>query len=1158
VTNRSLPVIMNCQTLPMLQRVIPKVFTIILLLATIFFAEAGSFNTFLQSHIPKAYASNASIEQEIDITNGAFNAGGTNTGVILIDTTHYSNATYYFEVDALVSSGSGTVTFTYNAGSTAIPSGGSTIVISSISATATTQYRSAAFTPTGIQNAYMSATTGTGIAARARLIVVQTSPSTITNTVTQLDVGGTSFNDSTTSTTYVPLQDPKGWTYNASKYDGTVSAYFEATIEAASTKTVTAALFPFGTNCGTAVTNSAVTSDTSGSYQRVRSSELSGNLTTGTTYMACIETVSGATGFILNAHLVIQQTATNGITKVEIQHESMDQNDMVSSSSYNREFAPILYEPANWANGTFTYYFEAAFSVSTGMGYVELYNVTDSAAIASSPVSTSSSIVTLQRSAAITMPGGTKTLDTYTEAVGGGTIAIQGAWLIIDVTGLPQLTNTAVEQQINVMSDTGGSTATEGSVVVIDTTQYITPVTYYLEADALVTSGTGTITLTYNAGSAAIPSGGSTISVSITGTSMARYRSAAFTPTGTQDAYITTLSGTGLSVNSVKIIVAQFATTAISLTSQQTQIEMGNYSNVAVTSFITLAGGPIYWQWNSTKYTNITHVYFEVSATGGGANTLTAGLYTAGASCSTQVTGSQIVTASNTQQRVRSGDLLANLTNNTTYMVCIKSSSTGSGGTNLEGAKLIINQSSPQGISNMELQEMLVPNTLTNSTTTYTSENVFNNYTSTEFAGGTFTYEYGATFDTAAGTGFTQLYNNTATSAIASSAISTASTTPVLITSSSISLPSVASDMDAQIKNSATNATSVTSSWIEVDITGLPTGAISTTSTSIAVGNASPGTASTNTISFTPADTVDSVATILLAYTITPRGNTSPSGLSMSATPTITVSNNGSSLPNTSAFISTTGLVVITITTPIALSASGTAVVITIPSVTNSSSTGGFFMQIGTVGSTNTLFDFGIAANQVNANIGVQAEVYPILAFTVIGLTAGGGATGACGTTTTGMDQNCTDSSSATSLTFSNPSAANTNSATQEITTSTNAPSGYTLSLQETQLLTSVENGSNTIANVGASTTWTLNTTQGFGVNVVNATNGDTYSTNFSSNTKYQPMPINATTLTIASAAGVTASAGDSEFVNFQVGISSNTIAGNYTNGLNYVVLATF
>jgi len=305
----------------------------------------------------------------------------------------------------------------------------------------------------------------------------------------------------------------------------------------------------------------------------------------------------------------------------------------------------------------------------------------------------------------------------------------------------------------------------------------------------------------------------------------------------------------------------------------------------------------------------------------------------------------------------------------------------------------------------------------------------------------------------------------------------------------------------------------------------------SVTNASLALGNSIPVTSTTDTIAFTPADTTDTVKFIQLEYATTSAGQTIPTSLTMSSTPTVTVKNNGATLSNTAAYTSSAGILTITLSTPTALTASGSAVTIAVAGVTNPVA-GVFYIQGTTQDANGNMLDYGVVATETIAGIAMQAQLDPNLTFTVTGLATGGGPTGACGSTTTGADQSCTATSTSTAISFGSLSNSTTNTAVQEITTATNAAEGYTVVLQENQALTS---GSNTIANVSASTTWTLNTTTGFGISATNATSGDTYTTNFASSTIYQPVPINTTTLTLASKSSPTAGAGDSEYISFQI-----------------------
>lgn len=282
------------------------------------------------SHVPVAHATaQPTIEQQVNILDQTITGSTTltngATGMVLLDAANYTGATYYFEVVAKVTSGqTGTATLTYNAGTGATVSGGSTIQIGSITATSYTRYRSSSFSPTGAQNAYISAlsASGTGISIlAARIIIVQTDPTSINNSITQIELGDA---ESTTATSYTPLASPKFWTYDATKYDGTLTVSLEATLKnATSGQTASAALYTSGSSCSSQVASSVVTTGTGANVERDRATITQAQLSNGTTYMVCFK-ASGNTATLMNAKLIIQQTTTTGLTKTEIQALSIN------------------------------------------------------------------------------------------------------------------------------------------------------------------------------------------------------------------------------------------------------------------------------------------------------------------------------------------------------------------------------------------------------------------------------------------------------------------------------------------------------------------------------------------------------------------------------------------------------------------------------------------------------------------------------------------------------------------------------------------------------------------------------------------------------------------------------------------------------------------
>lgn len=156
-----------------------------------------------------------------------------------------------------------------------------------------------------------------------------------------------------------------------------------------------------------------------------------------------------------------------------------------------------------------------------------------------------------------------------------------------------------IEQQINIIDQVITSGGTDKGIVLISTGNY-TGATYYFEVVAKVDSGSGSATLTYNAGTGQVPEGGSTIAISnITATSYTRYRSTNFSPTGSQNAYVSSLSGTGISVKAARIIILQSDPNLITKT--ETQIEVGNNANTTATTYTDLTDKKIYY-YDSAKF----------------------------------------------------------------------------------------------------------------------------------------------------------------------------------------------------------------------------------------------------------------------------------------------------------------------------------------------------------------------------------------------------------------------------------------------------------------------------------------------------------------------------------------------------------------------------
>lgn len=317
------------------------------------------------------------------------------------------------------------------------------------------------------------------------------------------------------------------------------------------------------------------------------------------------------------------------------------------------------------------------------------------------------------------------------------------------------------------------------------------------------------------------------------------------------------------------------------------------------------------------------------------------------------------------------------------------------------------------------------------------------------------------------------------------------------------------------------------------------TGTVTVSHASITLTNSNPGTVADETLAWIPGNSTTSVTSITIQYATTATGTAIPAGLSMAATPTVSISGFGSAT-GTGAYNSGTGVLTVTLSTATAASSAGVSVIVN--GVTNPSA-GTFYVQVTSNGSG----DYGVMATATVAQVVVTGTMDPSLAFTVTGVASG------TSTATTGGQNATTVTTTSTTLPFGHFNVAATNVAAQQISTTTNAAYGYTVTLQENQVLTDAS--ASTIPNVAAGT-WTTNTTTGFGVNT---TGGDTNTTLFTANSIYEPIPVNpATPVILATKSSATSASGDSEYVNFQLGVTAAQPAGTYTNNLDYVVTPTY
>ncbi len=370
----------------------------------------------------------------------------------------------------------------------------------------------------------------------------------------------------------------------------------------------------------------------------------------------------------------------------------------------------------------------------------------------------------------------------------------------------PVYASQSIEQQINIINSDATSGGNSNGMVLLDTTKY-TNATYYFEVIAKVSNGTGSVDLNYNAGTGDSSVGGSTMTINnITSTTFTRYRSAAFTPTGAQNAHIKniTCSGCTLTIHAARIIIVQSSSSVI--TDTETQIDIGEFSTTFTNSTDTPAQNAKLWQYVASKYSDITHVYFEatIQENNPASGTAYESLYQAGTSCTNQVSGSEVSTNINNIRRERSGDILSSLTDGTGYMICARTSPAGK---ILEkGARIIIDQSNQNGITNMEIPQTYNVDKITNSTTTLTNSLYNNLFEIANWSGFTITYLLQATIRSSksSATNTTQLCYATSSNCdtLIGNTITTSSTNNTLVTSSSFSQPPDGKEIDIGLSTS--------------------------------------------------------------------------------------------------------------------------------------------------------------------------------------------------------------------------------------------------------------------------------------------------------------------------------------------------------------------
>jgi hypothetical protein len=138
----------------------------------------------------------------------------------------------------------------------------------------------------------------------------------------------------------------------------------------------------------------------------------------------------------------------------------------------------------------------------------------------------------------------------------------------------------------------------------------------------------------------------------------------------------------------------------------------------------------------------------------------------------------------------------------------------------MANAKIILDQTDAGGVKAVETVQQMINTAATDTDSTYTDQDYFNQY---DPANNNYLANYNsiaayfeATLNTSAGTGYAILSNDTDGATITGSEVTTTNTSYERARSGDIftNLPTAAKDMDTQLRNSATNTTSASNSWL--------------------------------------------------------------------------------------------------------------------------------------------------------------------------------------------------------------------------------------------------------------------------------------------------------------------------------------------------------
>ena len=623
----------------------------------------------------------------------------------------------------------------------------------------------------------------------ARLIVVQSDATKITETQTQIEIG----NNQTgiTSTSYAALTDYKIYQYDQDQFspnpETSGDIEFHASLNIAdSGDTIYAELYN-NTN-STVVAELSHTGDTNWTLIKGTNVDSDGDwdTTNDDEYLVRVkcsdDNGGGCSGSISNAKLVIGQSDASGVTAVELTHQYINTLNTRTSGGYADLGYTNNFSLDNF--GVFPeYYYEATMKTSTGDSWTRLDNDTINSVFTDTIISTDSTSFARVRSSEIgsTLPDYNFRVDT--QSASDGTVSISNSWLVMQLSDIPTDGGTGYVELYNktdstsvsgseVTSTTDGWSRVRSSSITLTTgKEYEIRVKQAFVTGAKIIhsqSNAGGITdleTVYQYASYLQSRNGSYGAKAVYNKfNVANHKGGDFAyffeatmktsdGTGYARLYKATTGSTG------DITGSAVSTTNTSAYERQRSSDVSEYMPYFMENSMDMQ----LYNASYTVYVPSSRLITQISSLStAGVETAYAELYNK--TDSAVVAGSEISTTNETWTLQRSSSL--SLTSGKEYVVRAKSSD---GRMLINNAKLILSQSDSNGITDLETMHQYISYVKTRSSSSYLQQFIDNYYNPSNWSGGTFTHYYEASMKTSAGSYYVDLYNDTDNASITGS-----------------------------------------------------------------------------------------------------------------------------------------------------------------------------------------------------------------------------------------------------------------------------------------------------------------------------------------------------------------------------------------------------